>query len=482
MGGTATTETPRAGGGKTNSPRPGRRHSLGESEKQDLVDQIKREHPLLDVLARLGVRMKSRGAWWEGNCPFPNHADPSPSFKVNKKSSETFHCFGCSAHGNIFTLARDLYGMGTFAEQVMFVTGRSWSEWVEGLPSSAEERERFRAQAEQARARLEEQRRAEEARWRSAPDHVVGPVYEALLARLDLDGWGLREVERRGIPADVARLCGYRTFPSARGDRIRLCEELAAAGLSLVKVPGFYRLPVKGLDKAGGRWCVGGNPWGRRDFYDKETRRRWEVGGLIIPLCDEEGRIVQLKLRSAGRPDDLPERFADFWPPKYMVLGSEDRDDGARPPLRAHFTGPPDGGDQPGVLWVTEGEIKADVGAYMLNARFCGLPGVGQNPELALGYAARAGFREVRVAMDSEDKQHVQRAIAELCRGAEGLGLTATVALWDNHYRGGDTKGIDDLLVAGGDHWVLDYADWWLLLDERTKEYVERRLAGSNVG
>lgn len=461
------------------------RREASAEEKRDLIFQIKQAYQLLDVLERFGVRMRKRGEWMEGNCPFPNHSDASPSFKVRLRAPGRFRCFGCDAHGDIFVLARDIAGMDTFPKQVLFLTGRSWSDWIEGLPATAEERERQAAEFERARAQMEAEREREQERWRSAPDEVAGPAYEALLSKLGLGAREREEMASRGMDPEIAYQCGYRTLPANRQERIRVCVALAREGHRLEKVPGFFRLPRRKDNGGQGPWCLGGNPWGRREYRSEATGGYWEVGGLLIPLCDELGRVVQLKVRNSDRPADLPEDLHRFWPPKYMVLGSEGRDGGASPAVKAHHTGPRDGGLFPGVLWVTEGEIKADIGALYLHARFCGLPGVGQCPQLALDAAQRGGFREIRVAMDAEpDKGHVQMAVARLCREAESLGLGATVAVWDGEatWRRGTTKGIDDLVAAGGVPTVMKHADWWETVPAGVKEYVEHRLAGSCVG
>lgn len=464
--------------------RPPRREASAE-EKRDLIFQIKQQYPLTDVLARFGVRMTKRGEWLEGNCPFPNHSDASPSFKVRLRAPGRFHCFGCAASGDIFVLARDLHGLETFPKQVLFLTGRSWADWIEGLPETEEARARQAREFEAVRTRMDAERRAEEARWRAAPDEEAGPVYEGLIKRLRLEERERAEMASRGMDPAIAFECGYRSLPASRTERVRICQALVRAGHCLERVPGFFRLPRRKGSGETGPWCLGGNPWGWREYRERGSTRGWAVGGLLVPLCDALGRIVQLKVRNGDRPPDLPTEFHRFWPPKYMVLGSEKRAGGASPPVKAHHAGPRDGGLFPGVLWVTEGEIKADIGALYLHARFCGLPGVGQCPQLALDAAQQGGFHEVRIAMDAEpDKGHVQAAIARLCREAEARSLRATVAVWDGtaRWRRGTTKGIDDLVAAGDVPEILLHAAWWARVPEQMREYVEHRLAGWCVG
>src|SRR5437870_3395231 len=50
------------------------------------------------VLEHYGIRLKAKGPELVGLCPF--HKDTKPSFRVNLEKN-VFHCFGCSAKGNI---------------------------------------------------------------------------------------------------------------------------------------------------------------------------------------------------------------------------------------------------------------------------------------------------------------------------------------------------------------------------------------------
>jgi hypothetical protein len=127
---------------------------------------------------------------------------------------------------------------------------------------------------------------------------------------------------------------------------------------------------------------------------------------------------------------------------------------------------------------VTEGEIKADIASMILLARVVGVPGVGQCPELVIEAMRRGGYHRLMVAMDSEIKGHVQLAVARLCRLATEVGFEPLVVTWD----GSLGKGIDDLLIAGGQWRAVLYEQWWVSLSEGERESVERRLAGACVG
>ena len=58
-----------------------------------------------------------------GRCPFPDHAEKTPSFSVSEVK-QVYHCFGCKKSGNVFRFLRDYNGM-SFPEAVEFLAERS---------------------------------------------------------------------------------------------------------------------------------------------------------------------------------------------------------------------------------------------------------------------------------------------------------------------------------------------------------------------
>ena len=71
------------------------------SELRELIARVKEQHLLISVLGATGVRTRRQGrSYVVANCPFPNHDDSSPSFKVKLSAPDKFYCFGCSASGD----------------------------------------------------------------------------------------------------------------------------------------------------------------------------------------------------------------------------------------------------------------------------------------------------------------------------------------------------------------------------------------------
>lgn len=76
--------------------------SSGSWEAGQLTKEEIKEHiSMRDVLARYGYQPNRAGFI---NCPF-HRGDRSASLKVYDKD---FHCFGCGAHGDIFTFVMDM--------------------------------------------------------------------------------------------------------------------------------------------------------------------------------------------------------------------------------------------------------------------------------------------------------------------------------------------------------------------------------------
>ena len=79
-------------------------------DKLDIVDFIKEY-----------VQLKSAGINQKGCCPF--HQEKTPSFMVNSER-QSWHCFGCSKGGDIFSFLQEIEGMD-FVEALKFLADRA---------------------------------------------------------------------------------------------------------------------------------------------------------------------------------------------------------------------------------------------------------------------------------------------------------------------------------------------------------------------
>ena len=83
------------------------------------VDEVRRSSDPLQIIGEV-VELKPRGSRWVGLCPF--HSEKTPSFTVNEEG--LWHCFGCTAGGDIFRFVMDQEAMG-FTEAVRSLAERS---------------------------------------------------------------------------------------------------------------------------------------------------------------------------------------------------------------------------------------------------------------------------------------------------------------------------------------------------------------------
>jgi DNA primase len=87
------------------------------------VAEIKGRLPVADVVGET-VQLKKAGTTLKGLCPF--HGEKTPSFVVTP-ARDTWHCFGCGKHGDIFTFVMERDGVG-FPEALKVLAGRAGVE------------------------------------------------------------------------------------------------------------------------------------------------------------------------------------------------------------------------------------------------------------------------------------------------------------------------------------------------------------------
>ena len=78
------------------------------------VEDVRRRHPIEEVVAASGVELHRTGRGWMGCCPF--HDDSTASLSV-AGVPDRFHCFGCGASGDVIDYIGRLHGVG-FREAV----------------------------------------------------------------------------------------------------------------------------------------------------------------------------------------------------------------------------------------------------------------------------------------------------------------------------------------------------------------------------
>jgi len=211
------------------------------STSSGIVAEIKSKLPVADVVGET-VALKRAGTILKGLCPF--HAEKTPSFTVTPER-ETWHCFGCGEHGDIFT----------------FVMRRDGIEFREALSRLAEkagvELSERTAGEDRRRRRLREALEAAIAFYRQ----VLLQAHQAQRARdyLGERGFSDQTLERFGV--------GY-----ALNNWDALSRRLRAKGFTDAE------LSDAGL----------ASPSTRGGVYDRFR------GRIIIPIRDASGRAIGL--------------------------------------------------------------------------------------------------------------------------------------------------------------------------------------------
>src|SRR5918996_4481848 len=110
-----------------------------------IVAEIKSKLPVVDVVGET-VSLKRAGAAYKGLCPF--HVEKTPSFVVTP-DRESWHCFGCGEHGDIFTFVMRRDGLD-FKEALGRLAEKAGVELSQHPASEDRQRRRLREALEAA--------------------------------------------------------------------------------------------------------------------------------------------------------------------------------------------------------------------------------------------------------------------------------------------------------------------------------------------
>ena len=193
------------------------------STSSGITAEIKSKLPVLDVVGET-VTLKRAGTVHKGLCPF--HAEKTPSFIVTP-DRETWHCFGCGEHGDIFTFVMRRDGLD-FREALERLAERAGVELSERTAREDRLRKRLRDalesaisfyrqvlleahQAERARSYLAERGFSEETLERFGIGYALNN-WEALTKRLRAKGYTDQELMGAGLASPSTRGGVYDRF------------------------------------------------------------------------------------------------------------------------------------------------------------------------------------------------------------------------------------------------------------------------------
>jgi DNA primase len=221
----------------------------------DAVEQIKERLDIVDIIGQT-VQLRKAGRSFKGLCPF--HQEKTPSFIVFPES-QTFHCFGCHAGGDLFN----------------YVMQQERIDFSEALTSLAR----------QAGVELEARDPREDAPPADQYNHLYDlnqratSFFSHVLWRTSHGDAGRQLLEERGVDRETAERFQLGFAPD-RWD--------ALLGRFLKN-----DIPLEQAMEAG---LVTQNDTGRN--YDRFRNR------LMFPICDAEGRVIGFGARALG--DAMP--------------------------------------------------------------------------------------------------------------------------------------------------------------------------------
>lgn len=188
-----------------------------------IVAEIKSKLPVAEIVGET-VALKRAGTIMKGLCPF--HAEKTPSFIVTPER-ETWHCFGCGEHGDIFTFLMRRDGLD-FREALGRLAERAGVELSERTASEDRRKRRLREaleaaitfyrqvlvdarQAARAREYLVERGFSDETLERFGIGYALNN-WEALTKRLRAKGFTDRELTDAGLASPSNRGGVYDRF------------------------------------------------------------------------------------------------------------------------------------------------------------------------------------------------------------------------------------------------------------------------------
>jgi DNA primase len=188
-----------------------------------IVAEIKSKLPVVEIVGE-SVALKRAGAMHKGLCPF--HGEKTPSFVVTPER-ETWHCFGCGEHGDIFTFVMRRDGVG-FRDALKLLAERAGVELSERASLQERRIARLREaleaavawyrevllqahQAERARSYLAERQLTEETLERFGIGYAPN-TWDALTRRLRAKGFTDAELVDAGLASRSTRGGVYDRF------------------------------------------------------------------------------------------------------------------------------------------------------------------------------------------------------------------------------------------------------------------------------
>lgn len=249
---------------------------------------------------------------------------------------------------------------------------------------------------------------------------VIHNTFTALLSMLTLTKEHREHLHtKRGLTDEQIEALGYKSTPPFYMCK-PLTKRLMEKGCTIAGVPGFY----VGKD---GEWTV---------------RFNSVTAGFLIPVrgIDTLIRGCQIRLDVPMKnDDDAPDKDGA----KYIWLSSAGKPKGTSSGSPLHFVGDPCAG----VVYVTEGILKADVAHCLMNRTFAAMAGANNTAQLDPFFAllAQNGTHTIIEAQDMDKYRNamVNKGASKIYLLAKKHGMECRRLTWNPNY-----KGIDDWQLA----------------------------------
>jgi DNA primase len=182
-----------------------------------IAADIKSRLPVVDVVGET-VALKRAGTTYKGLCPF--HAERTPSFIVSP-DRESWHCFGCGQHGDIFTFVMRRDGL-EFREALARLAEKAGVQLSDRSAREDRRRRRLREAVEAAiawyREVLVRTPQGERARTYLAERGFDEPILEQFVIGYAPNTWDslVRRLQSRGFTPEELVTAGLAS-PSNRG-------------------------------------------------------------------------------------------------------------------------------------------------------------------------------------------------------------------------------------------------------------------------
>ncbi len=424
---------------------------------QHTIDSVK-SVSTLELADRLGDNPKRVGSSFQVYCPNPAHHERTPDTYI-QSNGNGWKCFGgggCGAQGSD---AIKYYAWRTFGDwdpkqhfvySVIGIAELMGISIIHEGSTNTTKRHSTRQAAQHSSQRVQTPftgKSYEEVEARDAD--TCDRIYRKFLQMCPIYREHAEEwmgPKRQYNKEHILRI-GLRSVPATPDEIFSIIKKLQDDGESLERIPGFTQ-----------RLKKGGDPSNEKDWL-------WTLSvtkGYFIPVRDDLGRIVRMRVATNGKP-------------KYIWFSSAPNIQFETDPSKMRKGGAPSGAPlnivvpaQQLGLWTpgteitdlfrmdvvigTEGEHKSAIASNRLQMPVIGVPGVG-NFKNVIPTIQRWGTKKFIIAYDTDSlykeeevngkNEQVFNQLVLFAQQLLQLGIDVVIWTWNVS----DGKGLDDLLL-----------------------------------